>query len=213
MPPILIAGPPRSGTSMISALLIKHDVWIGDARGTMYPSTNTDIGTENLYIKNIMKRQSRYLGYTNWNAPLPTSKSIEEHCDWTGAKEDIESIVPEGQRWLVKTSWLLVFHDFWRKAYPEALWVFPYRSPASIMDSMNRHPKMRKHSDEQKAAFIAALHKKQETVKKLVRRSIVVYPKKIASLDMKETRKFFDFCCIRMDEGVVRDFIQPEMMH
>ena len=55
--PILIAGCPRSGTTMLAGLLHYHGVWVGRSRTTMYPGSNSNFGSENLDIKEIMKQE------------------------------------------------------------------------------------------------------------------------------------------------------------
>ena len=51
--PILIAAPPRSGTTMLAGLFYKHGVWVGRTCTTMYPETNSDFGSENIDISKI----------------------------------------------------------------------------------------------------------------------------------------------------------------
>ena len=74
--PILIAGPPRSGITMMSGIFHYHGVWIGPARTTKYPKSNSSLGTENIDIKKYLK--SLLDGYKNWNTPLP---DIDKYYD------------------------------------------------------------------------------------------------------------------------------------
>ena len=49
--PVIIASPPRSGTTMLAGLLHHHGLWIGNARVTHFKQTNSDLGTENIEIQ------------------------------------------------------------------------------------------------------------------------------------------------------------------
>jgi len=207
--PILIAGPPRSGTVMLAGLLYYHGVWIGRSRTTHYPGTNPELGVENLDIKDIMKREGFKVNYHNWTTPFPRQVLVNGH----GVRKEIETFVPEGQRWLVKTSWTLVFLEFWNEAYPNAFWILPKRSPQAILNSMNRHPGMRRHSDREMKKFISALHEYQVEVRRLVKHSLFVDVKKVSQKDQKEIKAFFDFVNISMNKAKVDDWIQPEIMH
>jgi len=206
--PIFIAGPPRSGTVMLAGLLYYHDIWIGRTRTTRYPGTNPELGVENLDIKNIMKREGFRVNYHNWAIPFPGSLLQHEHA----VKREIETHVPQETRWLVKTSWTLTFFDFWNRAYPNALWIFPTRSPQAILDSMNRHPGMMKRPNHMKKEFIVALHACQREAKRVVKHSLFVDVKKIAQKDQKEIKTFFDFVNIPINKTKVDEWIQPERM-
>jgi len=147
-------------------------------------------------------------------------------------KEEIESFVPEGRQWLVKTSWTLVLNEFWRQAYPDALWILPYRSARAILDSMKRHPGMRKRSDRVKLAFIKALQIRQSEIKNAmettvfeyhdmedilavdrdVKNSLIVDVKKVSQKDEEEIERFFNFVNIPINWEAVNKWIEPERM-
>ena len=205
--PILIASPPRSGTVLLAGLLHHHGVWIGRARTTRYPGTNPELGVENIDIKEIMKREGLKLGYKNWGAVLPAQSK-----HWNGLKEEIESFVPEDRLWLVKTSWTLVLYEFWKQAYPDALWVFPMRNETAILNSMNRHPGMKKRSDTVKMSFIRALQLCQSEVDCEVKNSLIVDVKKVAQKDKYEIRRFFDFVNILINWKIIDNWIEPWRM-
>lgn len=209
--PILIAGPPRSGTTMLAGLLYYHNgVWIGRSRKTKYPGTNSDFGSENLDIKDIMKRLAAQLIYQNWHTPLPDTPLIWHIRD--RLKDDIESFVPENTRWLVKTSWLLAFHKAWDAIYPEAVWIFPKRSEESILDSMNRHPSMRKRPDNMKRKFIQALHARQSETKSIVHNCIDIDVYKLSQQNRQEVQRLFDFLGSEVNWKVVNEWLDPKAM-
>ena len=76
--PILIAAPPRSGTTMLAGLLYYHGMWVGRSRTTMYPGTNSEFGSENIDIKNIMKKRKRRETVICERANLKVTKFMTE---------------------------------------------------------------------------------------------------------------------------------------
>jgi hypothetical protein len=193
---------------MIAGLLHKHGVWVGNTRTTHFPGTNPDdFGSENLDIKAIMKEEAKRIGYKNWCVPLPDNANID-----LKRKKEIDVLLPEKQRWLVKTSWTLAFYRFWMCAYPKALWVFPKRKLKSIIDSMNRHPSMRRRPINMRTKFIEALHERQKLVASLLPNSqyLFVDAYKISRKYLDETEILFAFLRLPIDWKKVSEWIQPE---
>lgn len=203
--PILIAAPPRSGTTMLAGLIYYHGVWIGRSRTTMYPGTNSNFGSENLDIKHIFKQIAKEIGYQNWDVPFPVVDLSKD------VKDRIEHFVPENTPWLVKTSWVLVFWQFWHKAYPKARWLFPLRKTKKIVNSMNRHPGMRRHSTGKKREFIQALDHSRE----LAKRHVLFHEfgiERIAKRDRREIDTLFTFLDLEPNYTIIDDWINPEML-
>jgi len=206
--PILIAGPPRSGTTMMAGLLYHHGVWVGNARTTNHPGTNpSDFGSENLDIKELMKSEAKRIGYKNWKVPLPDDVELRPDL-----KDRIDEIVPNDLQWLVKTSWTLIFYRFWRKAYPRARWLIVRRPIPMIMDSMQRHPAMRKRHPDERLAFIKALHNRQlETIRTLESEDdfFTVDVEKIAVRDKLECERLFEYLRIPINWEAINRWIKP----
>jgi hypothetical protein len=204
--PILIAGPPRCGTTMIAGLLAQHGVWIGRGRTTNYPGTNPEFVSENQDIKAIMKREALRVGYRNWNTPLP---EIDLPLS---IKDEIEEFVPDNVPWLVKTTWTLVFSHFWQQAYPDAWWVLVVRDPELVLDSMNRHPGMTKRPDKQKRAFIRALNIRQGILYNSDSKTAYIDVKTISQMDYNELCHLFYFLNITPNWKAIEDWIEPGRM-
>lgn len=204
--PILIAAPPRSGTTMLAGLLHYHGVWVGRSRTTMYPGTNSDFGSENIDIKNIFKARAAKSGYKNWETPFPDFGKTAVQ------KSSIEKFVPEDTPWLVKTSWCLIFWEFWITAYPKARWIFPTRDTLKIVDSMNRHPGMRKHPDGFKHNYIKALLQNSAKVMDHDRNYAFVNMESLADRDTVTVDALLDYLKIIPDYKVIQDWIKPEML-
>lgn len=204
--PILIAAPPRSGTTMMAGLLYYHGVWVGKSRTTMYPGTNSDFGSENTDIKKIFKHHANSRGCKHWETPFPKFGGDLPF------KKQIESFVPEDTPWLVKTSWCLMFWEFWVKAYPNAKWVFPTRDTLKIVDSMNRHPGMKNHPDGEKRQYIANLLRSASNVIDKKARYTFVDVEGLADKDPAVIGDFFRFLEIEPDYKVIDEWIKPEML-
>lgn len=207
--PILIAGPPRSGTTMLAGLLYLHCVWVGRSRTTQYPGTNSHFGSENIDIKNIMKQKASDCNYVNWSNDFPSFHETTKNYE--NIKKEIESLVPENTKWLVKTSWTLVFCDLWKKMYPNAKWVFTQRDIKSIQSSMSRHPAMNKRPVKKRKLFIEALQYIQKHLSIEVN-NITIDVYKLSQKDKIELNKLFEFLNIEKDENKTNEWLQPKMM-
>lgn len=204
--PILIAGPPRTGTTMTAGLLHYHGVWVGRSRTTMYPGTNSDFGSENRDIKKILKHYARSLGCGHWEPSFPDFGSDLPF------KKQIEHFVPEDAPWLVKTSLCLMFWEFWVVAYPKARWVFPMRDTLKIIDSMNRHPGMAKHPDKEKRQYIASLLRCYAKIQDAGAKHIFVDVEGLADRDPDVLSDLFAFLEIKPNDEVIQDWIKPNML-
>lgn len=202
--PILIAGPPRAGTTMLAGLIAPHGVWVGRARTTWYPGTNPPFPAENQDIKDLMRKEAKKLSYRNWCVPLP-----EQPEDWGNMKELIEMFVPDNQRWLVKTTWTVIWWKFWNKAYPEARWILPYRELNSVLDSIKRHPRMARRPKNMSRRFICAIYERQRELENFVNHSHEVDVFKVSQNDKKEIGSLFEFIGIPCDWDKVNEWIMP----
>ena len=204
--PILIAGPSRSGTTLLAGLLGKHGVWIGRGTPTKYPETNPNFVSENQDIKFVFKQAAKKEGYINWRAPIPYMNGAYLE------KEDIEQFVPGGKRWLIKTSWNLIFAAVLKDWYPNAFWILPWRNKELILDSMNRHPGMAKRSDEVKGKVICYLQSMEKEIFAKSQYAIFSDTKAVSQKKEGELVKLFGFVGIKPDWSVIDEWIQPEIM-
>lgn len=205
--PILIAGPPRCGTTMLAGLIAPHDVWVGRARITDYPGTNTEFAAENQDIKGVFKDLAADIGYRNWTVPLP-----EQPLVWSDMDKAIKQFVPDDQPWLVKTTWNVIWWKFWHAYYPDALWVLPQREMSSVMNSISRHPRMARRPRKMSYLFIKAVYEQQRHLKKVVSNSHVVPVYKISQGDCRTIESLFEFLNIEPDWNKIEKWIQPERM-
>lgn len=204
--PILIAAPPRSGTTVLAAVLHAHGIWVGKGRTTRYPGTNMNFASENTGIKTIFKETAKEMGYENWDAPIPNL------IPGSRLKSQIEDHVEEDTPWLIKASWNLVFWQFLKKAYPKARWLFPVRDIDKIIDSMNRHPGMVKHSDAEKYAYVNALQRKRFEVITTDVKYHCFNIEKFVSKDVETIDGVFAFLGITPDWNVINNTVKCPML-
>jgi len=196
---------------MMAGLFHYHGVWVGRSNTTRYPGTNSEFGSENIDIKKLMKGLARKVNYKHWATPFPSTTCLTTVTERV-TRNQIKKLVPDDTPWLVKTSWCLVFWDFWVNAYPKARWVFPTRDTIKIVDSMNRHPGMRMHPDGEKKQYIAHLLRAASNVIDAGVNYTFVDIEKLADRDSDVIEDLFQFLEIKPDYSVIKDWIKPEML-
>ena len=205
--PILVAGPPRCGSTMVTGLFIKHGVWVGECKITRHAQTNSLIGTENTAIKKGLK--SMLGNYKNWNVPLPDLKPTGDTVD--KLKSLIDDIAPRETPWIVKTSNLLLTWQAWHKLFPNATWIFPRRDSEQIIESVKRHPVMGKRSDNQIRKFIESLIERQNKVYASVPYGYMLdVPKLVRTRNGKDV---MSFAGLKYNFRIGVAWIKPEMFH
>lgn len=213
--PIIVAAPARSGTTMIAGLLVKHGVWIGNAKVTKHPQTNVSFGTENIELKNVMKSIAKEIGYRNRQTPLPRVDEVKEKA--ARLRKEAERIVPKDTTWLVKTSWTLILSEIWQEAFPDARWVFVEREPRMIMNSMKRHPQMSRHvrNRRQISRFIQLLHLRQARIATTLNNNqyLFVHAGLVVAKDIEVCERLLAFCGLKLNEKVLDNWIEPERWH
>jgi len=201
--PILIASPPRSGTTMIAGLLHHHGAWVGKAGVTKYKKTNSDFGSENIEIKRYLKML--LIGYKNWSVPLPDIKKAMKF------KENILSLVNTDGPWLVKTSNILLTWQLWNEAFPQATWLFIDRSSEAVINSVLRHPRMGRRHIRKIEKFVMALQLRQRYVSQYVNNYMFVNVDEI--IKTGDAEKVVTFCGLTYDPSIAENWIKQEMWH
>ncbi len=193
-PPILIASPTRSGTTMIAGLLYHHGAWIGEAKVTRAPETNPLLGTENTEIKEYLKR-------TPVNYP-----SLD-------FRRDVFMFLDTDGPWLVKTAQNLLKWPLWDRAFPAAKWILPLRSTEAIVESAMRHPGMLRRGAAEQRKRVEHLKGLQQDVARSCVNVLWINAHDIAMKDAKITGDLFNFCELALDLEVWDSWIEPERWH
>lgn len=190
--PILIAGPTRCGTTMIAGLLHFHGVWIGKARVTAYPQTNSLLGTENTEIKQFLKK-------------------------WAGDgagdfRQKLMKMVKTDGPWLLKTVQILHKADRFLDAFPSATWLLPTRPFDDIVESQMRHPGM-PGSREARARKVRWCQERQNMVAERANKVLRVDAHAMAKGSEEVAREMIEFCGFTFDRGIWAGWIDPGMWH
>lgn len=191
--PILIAAPPRSGTTLVAGLLSLHGVWVGEGEVTQSPETNSLIVTENEQIK-------RYLRKLGPNSIITTFR------------DNIISMVETDGPWLVKMGQVLLKWRLFHDAFPEAKWLLPRRSCSAIVSSALKHPGMR-GGWAQRERIVKKFQEKQLDLAHSGATCHWIDMNRLAHKDEKEAKTFFSFCDVEFDPEIWNNFVDPGMWH
>lgn len=143
VPPILITGCPRSGTSIIGAVMNQCGAFLGNTtkRGMF----------ENIRIHDeIVKPYFSRMGVDpKGQYPLPDLSAISIPMDWRQKVEQI--ILNEGYEegsWMYKGTGMSLVWPVWHYAFPNAKWVIVRRRTPDIISSCLKTGYMNAFSDE-----------------------------------------------------------------
>jgi hypothetical protein len=137
LPPVLVvAGMHRSGTSLVASLVAGAGVamgtrLLGAGRG------NQRGHFEDLDFQEFHQRSLRACGY-HGDGIIPAGvPAVPEGLEARG-REIVATRRAAGKPWGWKDPRTLLFLDFWLETVPEAAWLFVFRSPWEVADSLYR---------------------------------------------------------------------------
>jgi hypothetical protein len=191
---------------VIAGLLHYHGVWIGNARPTRFPGTNSMLGTENLDVKAVIKEIKKKNGHMGWS--WMDGRRASQEPDLRERILGIMKVSP----WLIKTAGLLIYPELWLEAFPEAQWIFPRRNINSIIASFSRHPSMGRNK--------ARVKRYPDIVRELWRRQAQVAESadhfwvdtdRIGIGDEKHGRELLEFCGLRFQQEIFNKWIDPSI--
>lgn len=127
--PLLIAGCPRSGTSLSAHAFRACGVWAGPANGNCENRPMTERVLKPLLRAGGMDD----IALRSWGDvradPVKLRITVEELLEEQGFA---------GGLWMYKDVKLVFCWESWAEAFPDALWVTVWREPAAIVDSFGR---------------------------------------------------------------------------
>ncbi|MHA1809365.1 MAG: sulfotransferase [Candidatus Heimdallarchaeaceae archaeon] len=215
VPPILVTGMARSGTSMATGILHYCGAWGGMLSGpTRY---NAKGMFENSDIRNkVIKPYLRSLGVDPMGQnPLPNIDNlkpldilrnrIHQIIDAQGYQEGI---------WYYKGAKTCLIWPIWAKAFPEAKWIIVRRREEDVISSCMNTGFMRayKSKDGWKKWTKAHLNRFDE-IKANVTNVKEVWPSKMVAGDFSEFKETIEWAGLTWNEPAVRAFIAPELWH
>jgi hypothetical protein len=213
MDPILVAAPPRCGTSMIAGLLVQHGVQVGHHRGPH--KDNPKGGFENEHIKQFIKDELAKNGYElNPIRHINQNETIYWFEDNPVFKDVIEQAIKDPDSpWLFKEFRILMTWLQWQRHFPNAVYVLNRRNLDDNLKSMLVHPAISKRGPwGDLRDWIRWAHKRQEEIAAECPH-VWVDVDKIWQGDMDEARKVVEGCGIQFDEQIAKDWIDPTLWH
>lgn len=213
LPPILIAGSPRSGTSLTAGLLKAHGVAVGECLGPA--KWNQKGHFENRALKDLMKVVLQENGYGTTPLDKGWPERLNSKAKWRGRV--FSAFSPgKGAPWLVKESRILMTWPLWRDAFPQAIYVFPRRPADDILRSMIDHPGVSRNGDpDQLWAWIHKCWERQEEIAAHADTAKFHYVDTdiMARGDMAEAKSLVEFCGLTFNEKIADRWIDQGLWH
>ncbi|MCP3903971.1 MAG: hypothetical protein GY715_10090 [Planctomycetes bacterium] len=133
-PPIIITGMHRSGTSLLASMFYHAGLHLGDR--LLRPARANPRGYfEDVEFIAFHDDVLRRLGTTFYLEPEPNGP-VPAPC--RERAEEMIAARDDRPAWGWKDPRTTLFLDFWRELVPDARFVFAYRSPAEVIDSLRR---------------------------------------------------------------------------
>lgn len=205
----LIAGVPRSGTSLIAGLLAYHGIWCGkcipgdaDNRYGYFENIEMVDVVKQLFLKNGYKARS--------DSPVLTKGRMKRHFPFL--REQFGMIVKDNSEWLYKDSKLLLINQLMIEAFPEAIWILPRRNDSAVFNSLvkkwNKRPGA---TPESIHAMIIRLQTLQEQIAGKTKHLWVNSDEIVQSAEY--AKYFIEKCGLGFSEKIYNDFVTPKLYH
>lgn len=199
--PILVAAPPRSGTSMVAGLLHQHGVQVGSYNKT---KGNPKGAFEELSIKKFIKHTLKQNGYDI----RPTNIMPSKFKDDLSFRSNILNIAgnPKGL-WLFKESRILMTWPLWAKHFPDSLYVLVHRNSKDTINSMKRRLKVGEYVIYNWLEWGRA---RQKEIAKYCPH-VWIDADSIWEWDLGEVKKLVECCGLVFNEEATKNWIDPQL--
>ena len=207
MDPILVAAPPRSGTSMLAGLLHHHGVQVGEYHVN---KDNPKGGFENIHIKKVVKGKLKKNGYDlNPIYIQPTTFKNDPQF-----RENALKFIPDSTKpWLFKEFRILMTWPLWYKYFPNSIYVLNRRNIQDNLKSMQNHHIISKRGSTRALRFwIEWARERQEEIAKYCPH-VWADVDKIWAGDLNEAKKVVEACGLEFDEQITKEWIDPDLCH
>jgi hypothetical protein len=150
-PPIIITGMHRSGTSLLASMFYHAGLHLGDQ--LLSPTRANPRGYfEDVEFVAFHDEVLRHLGTTMYLEPEPDGPVAASHRERAAGMIAARDARPA---WGWKDPRTSLFLDLWLELVPDARFVFAYRSPAEVVDSLRRRGDAELQRRYPGAAFLA----------------------------------------------------------
>ena len=213
--PILITGSPRSGTSIVAAVINRCGAFIG--------SISKRSMLENIHIKEelIKPYLSRMGADMKGQYPLPDIQTISIPSDW---KERVLEIMREEKYdgiWMYKSNTASLVWPVWRFAFPNAKWIIVRRKTSDIINSCLKTGYMNAFSDEGIQKQVGAdneydgwlwwVRQYEKRFTEIVNEGLdykIMWPERLIDGNFDQVREILDWCDLSWKNNIP-DFINP----
>ena len=203
-PPILITGIPRSGTSIVAAVVQQCDVFIGNIlKRSMY---------ENHAIRdNIMKPYFERMGKDpKGQFPLPETKHVTIPADW---REKVEKLITaqgysEGT-WMYKSTTMGLIWPVWHNAFPNAKWIIVRRRTGDVIQSCLKTGYMRAYTDAE--GWLGWVHEYEKRFVEMIEAGVnckVIWPERMVTGDYQQMKEALEWLGLQWFDELT-DFVDP----
>lgn len=206
--PILIAAPPRSGTSLLASFLAACGVHVGE---TVPSDSGNPYGYyESTFLVELNKAILKANGQRGKSEPPMLADPVLPFDLQAVAREEAQRDAP----WLFKDSKTLRVWRVWADAFPGAKWLLPRRDITAIVDSMSRHPVWARRGGAnyfQKCA--QAFAAEQTVLAEHVRYAEFIDANELASGDETVAEDVCQFVGVRYKPDALGTVLHPEAWH
>lgn len=210
IPPIIVTGCPRSGTSLTCGLINQAGAFGGEMRG---PTNHNKKGMyENRGVVQIFKNYLHSNGYD------PKAQSIlpgpDTAPDYPDLRRDVESIMKrdgyKGGPWFFKTVKGCHFWPVIVSAFPQATWIIVERPRDQVVRSLLKTPFMKAYDTwEQWEEYVKTHERRFDEIERNVANCFRVNSNRIVNGQYIEVRTVIKMLGLEWDEAKVNEFVEP----
>ncbi len=210
IPPFLITGCARSGTSMTAGIIHQGGAWGGELSGpTIY---NKKGMFENAEIRSLQKLYLTSIGADPLGQkPLPIRSKIRSVDRW--APEIRRIVTEQGYMegpWFYKGAKMCLIWELWAEAFPDAKWVIVRRNDKEIIDSCMRTGFMKKYTTREGWQYWIDYHKQRfQEMKDAGLQIKEVYPIKFVQKNYIEIKEVIEWLGLEWKESFTKEFVNP----
>ena len=214
--PILVTGCPRSGTSIIAAVMSQCGAFIGDiTKRSMFENCQ-------IYDKIVKPYFRKIKADPKEQYPLPDLNTISIPIDWRQKVEQV--MLDQGYEegiWMYKGTGMSLIWPVWDYAFPNAKWIIVRRKTSDIIQSCLKTGYMNAFSDEEirncvnvaseKDGWLWWIHRHEERFTEMITEGLnckIVWPERMVDGDYQQLHEVLDWVGLRWKSEVLH-YIDP----
>lgn len=215
-PPILLTGCPRSGTSIIAAVMSQCGAFIGNVtKRSMFENCQVHDEIVKPYF-------SRMGADPKGQYPLPDLSTISIPVDW---RQKVEQIILsqgyESGAWVYKGTGMSLVWPVWAYAFPNAKWIIVRRRTVDIVQSCLKTGYMNAFSDEgiqekvnvtsEKDGWLWWYHQHEKRFVEMITEGLnckIIWPERMVNGDYQQLHEVLDWVGLPWKSEIL-NYIDP----